>query len=191
MGDIKQINICIARHYCTIIHNKLVGQTKSTHNGHIFYLNAVEEYVKQQNKSSKLLMENVRHISKLYKDSTRDIITIDMLIENFVLNYSYAPVYDKLTYLQKIEIFNSVVFKALISYIEWLQSCDEKMFFGVELTEVQKVMFRDKLVELIKLNGAIVRFEVYNPDGETVPKRLFLELKGQYNRLKSELDEKR
>ena len=191
MADIKQINICIARHYCTVIHNKLVGQTKSTHNGHIFYLNTVEGYVKQQYKSSKLLMENVKHIHKIYIDTTKDILPVDMLIGSFVENYSHALVYEKLTYLQKIEIFNTVVYKALMSYIEWLQACDEKMFFGIELTNEQKIMFKDKLVELIKLNGAIVRFEVYNADGETVAKRLFLELKDQYNKLKRQLDEQR
>jgi hypothetical protein len=189
MSLIKQINICIARHYCTIIHNKLVGQTKSTHNGHIFYLNAVETYINQQRKSSTLLMDNVKHIAKLYKDTTGDIISIDMLIEDFVENYSFAPVYEKLTYLQKIEIYNSIIYKSLISYAEWLHSCDEKMFFGIELTDAQKTEFRNKLVELVKLNGAIIRFEVYNPDNETVPKRLFLELKSQYNKLKRKLDE--
>lgn len=189
MADIKQINICIARHYCNIIHSKLVGQVKNGVNRHIFYANLVEEYINRQYKSPKLLMENLQKITSSYCESTNDIITPDMLVDDFVLNYSYPPVYEKLEYLQKIEIYNSIIYKALISYIKWLHGLDEKMFFGIELSDEQKVIFKNKLIELIKLDGAIAKYEIYNPNNEVVPKKLFLELKEQYNRLKKQLAE--
>jgi len=189
MPDIKQINICIARNYCNIIHGKLVGQTKQGANGHIFYINKVEEYIRQHRKSPKLLMENAKLITELYRNTSSDIITTEMLIEEFVLNYTFYPVYEKLTYLQKIEIYNSILFKALIAYIEWLHSQDEKMYYGIELTDEQKTTLRGKLIYFIKLNGAIERYVVYNSDNEVVPRKLFMELKGQYDKLKRQLEE--
>jgi hypothetical protein len=134
-------------------------------------------------------MSNVKSTTKLYCDITRDIITQEMLVEEFVLNYTFIPVYEKLTYLQKIEIYNSIIYKTLIAYIEWLHSQDERMFYGIELTEEQKISMRNKLVELIKLNGAIERYTIYNSDNEVVPRKLFMVLKNQYDELKRQLEE--
>jgi hypothetical protein len=189
MPDIKQINVCIARNYCNVIHSRLVGQVQQGPNSHIFYVNTVEEYIRRQHKSPEILMSNVKSTTKLYCDITRDIITQEMLVEEFVLNYTFIPVYEKLTYLQKIEIYNSIIYKTLIAYIEWLHSQDERMFYGIELTEEQKISMRNKLVELIKLNGAIERYTIYNSDNEVVPRKLFMVLKNQYDELKRQLEE--
>jgi len=182
--DITQINICIARYYCNIIHNNLVGQIKQRINGHVFYINLVTQYIEQQHKTSKILLNNIGHIAEMYRRSTGDIISSDMLVSCFVMNYTFIKVYENIKYIEQVEIMNSIIYKTLISYFEWVCSKDEKAYFGIELSEEQKINLRNKLIKEIKLNGAMERFSIYHTDNETVPKKLFLELKKQYDRLK-------
>lgn len=188
--DIKEINLCISAHYCTVIHGILVGKVPSTGiNKHIYYINMIKEYIDKQYSDPVFFTDNLKEILKRYNGKTGDISSLDMIVNTFVENYTFPKVYANIDYVAKLKIFNHIMFTTLIKYFEWLCCRDEKCFFGVELTPEQKQKFSHKLVQLIKLNGTVERFKMYNNDKETVPMKLFLELKKQYDKLKKRLDE--
>lgn len=191
--DIDQINICISKHYCNIIHNNLVGKTQQDRMGkpnqHLYYIDLVKTYIETQLKDPKMLFSNLGIILKSHNTITRDIISLDILINTFVANYTFVKVFDKLDYSKKVSIINHIIYRSLISYLEWLCVKDNKAFFNIELTPEQTSKLSNKMFKLLRENGAIEKFKMYNTDNETVPKKLFLELKKQYDKLKKQFDE--
>ena len=186
--EIDQINNSIAKHYCTVIHSNLVG--KIPHNkpkAHLFYIDAVTNFIDRQYKLSELLMANIEEIVKIYKKDTGNILTIDMFINAFVENYTFMKVFNNIEYNKVIDIMNTIIRSSLIEYFKWINICDNKAYFNIELTEEQKNTMKSKMINIIHINGIEEKFRMYNPDGQTVPMKLFRELKNQYDELKSRL----
>jgi len=192
-ADIDEINKCISRHFCNLIHRRLVGKTsqdkKGQSNQHLYYIDLINVYIVNQNKNPKVLMNNLKEVLVEHNKTTRNIISLEILIDTFVMNYTFLKVYEKVTYSDKIEIINLIIYRALNDYQTWLGKKDSKSYYNVELTDEQKQKMVHKLFKLIRENGVIERYKMYNVDNETVPRKLFLELRKQYEKLKRKLEQ--
>lgn len=192
-ADIDEINICISRYFCNIIHRHLVGKTSQDKRGqsnqHLYYIDLIDAYTKKQSTDPRMLMTNLTEILKIHNKTTRNIISLEIMINTFVMNYTFLKVYEKITYSDKIEIINHIIYRTLQEYQMWICKKDNKAFYNVELTDEQKQKMINKLFKFIRENGVIERYKMYNVDNETVPRKLFLELKKQYDKLKRKLEQ--
>lgn len=183
---IEQINYCLAHYFCDIIHGTLVGQTPTnTPKPYEYYKNRILQYADAL-KDYKKFVQQITNIYQLYMSRTRDVITRDMFVEEFVEHYTFEQIYQTLDGPDKVRVMQLIIMNMLRSYLKFLCKENEHCFYYAEQTPELRQRFLEKMQLKIRHHGVYVQFGIYRKDQETVPKYLFLKLRKQYDELLQE-----
>jgi hypothetical protein len=185
--DVEQINKAIAKYFCTMIHCKLAGKVPlNIPNRYNNYMNLVDSSINELCMNPSVFIAEMRSVISQYNTTTRDIISVDMLIDEFVHNFNFEKVYNKLSGAEKVKNMMYILHRTLMSYFKWICKSDPQAFLTTELTAEQKINMQNRMERKIRHNGVISQFGIYKKDNETVPKKLFDKLRKEYTRLKEE-----
>lgn len=186
MTTIENINSSIAKYFCGIIHNELVGAVPAdANNGYAVYKNKLDSYrLNIQNRDHvEFFVNELKKIWKIYTKDTGDIITYDNLVTFFVEHYSFRRVYETLDGPKKIIIMMSIMGNVLESYIKFITISDTYAYFRVILSAEQKASLLAKMKQKIHHTAAIAQFSVCSDKSKTVPKSMFTKLRKKYEEL--------
>lgn len=190
--DISKINESLAKYFCNVIHCRIAGQVpQGVPNRHLNYAYAVDDYIKKLCSNPQNFINEMKSVLALYNASTKDIMSVDLLMDYFVMNYNFEKVYKKLSGSAKVQCMMCILFEALMSYFKWIRKESDTCFLSTELTTEKKLELRDRLERKIRHNGVIVQFSIYKKTDASVPKKLFDKLRKEYLKLKdsSEFEE--
>lgn len=186
--DIERMNNSLARYFCNIIHGSIAGGiSQNIPNRFNTFKHEVDKFISSLT-TPKVFMGHMANVVKSY-NSPRDIVSVDIFIDNYVNHYSHEKVYVKLHGIDLAQYMINIIFNTLISYFKWICKSDNYGFLNVDLTSELCEKMRLRLERKLRHNGVKVQFSIYQKGNNTVPKKLFDQLRKEYNKLKEQLDQ--
>jgi hypothetical protein len=186
--DIERMNNSIARYFCNVIHGTIAGSIgQNIPNRFNSFKHEVDKFITTTCTTPKVFVNHMKNVINMY-NSSQDVVSVDIFIDNYVSHYSFNKVYTRLSGAEKLQYMMNLLFKALISYAKWIYKSDNYGFLNTNLTTDQCEKMRLRLERKLRHNGVIVQFSVYQKGNDTVPKNLFDRLRKEFNKLKEQSD---
>lgn len=170
----------IARYLFGLFHVTLVGRIRLKYNStpdcYKIYEETLFEYSQQILDNNSHAINEFQRMHDLHTSRVvNDVSSSSKFITDIANHYTFRKLLDKVSADKKIKLVKKIIASAVIEYIQYLKAKDIYLYFErtIEDRDDIKNELKNHLLSLIKTQGAIHQYQMYNPTGLTVPKSLF------------------